>query len=285
VTSDDTTSEQAGSVSGADLARMALQSARAAAKSRGNAPVKAKPKRATVVRTGGREPIGFGSVLGSLAAEGAWAAPVAGGSVVANWAQIAPAGVADHLAAVRFDADSGRLEVRPDSAAYATLARLNSADLLRRIAEHTGTDAVRHIRVLAPGPLPAPRPPAPRPAPGPGTERPAPPPGPVRTREDASPGYHQARAALMAGRPGKAPAAPVREAIDRQTRAVLEHREPESAFTPAADRKAELREREEHRRSGDVQQRALRRARTEHAAAQLPSITPKAAPGPLERSA
>jgi len=270
VTSNEVTQPSPESVSGADLARMALQSARQAARTRGSGQAKPKPKRTTTaLRSGGRDPVGFGSVLDGLKAQGAWAAPVAGGSVVDNWSSIAPAGVADHLAAVRFDADSGRLELRPDSAAYATLARLNSTDLLRRIAEHTGTDAVRHIRVLAPGPLPT----RPRAAAiGPNAEQPPQQPAPVRSRENASPGYHQARAALLATRPDKAPAVAVKEAMERQAHAVREHREPEEAFTAAVDLQAELRERQEARRSHEVQQQALRRARTERAARELPSI-------------
>ncbi|MFC1436048.1 DciA family protein [Streptacidiphilus sp. N1-3] len=285
VTSNDTTEAtepKAGSVSGADLARMALQSARAAGRRRGNAPVKAKAKRTTtVLHGGGREPVGFGAVLGALVVEGAWAAPVAGGSVVDQWAAIAPAGVADHLVPVRFDADAGRLDLRPDSAAYATLARLNSTDLLRRIAQHTGTDAVRHIRVLAPGPAPRPTPVAAEPD----GERIPQQPAPVRTREDAAPGYHQARNALLATRLDKTPAAPVREAIERQTRALLEHREPERLFTKPVVLEEELRELEQQRRSRDVQRLAEQKARADRAARHLPTITPARASDSLGRTA
>ncbi|MGW9498218.1 DciA family protein [Streptomyces prasinus] len=53
----------------------------------------------------------------------AWKLPAAGATLRDRWAIIAPE-LAGHVAAVVFDADSGRLTVRPESSAWATKRRL-----------------------------------------------------------------------------------------------------------------------------------------------------------------
>ena len=143
--------------SGADLARMALQAAKGAARQRGDRVAKQRTQPALQTRThsGDREPVGFASVLQSLVDQGAWAVPVAGGSVLDMWPTIAPPELAGHVQAVAFDSDSGRLQLRPESASYAAALRLQSPALLRRIAEHAAPGMVRQIRVLAPGKIAA----------------------------------------------------------------------------------------------------------------------------------
>jgi predicted nucleic acid-binding Zn ribbon protein len=262
--------------SGADLAKMALQAAKASAQQRGNRV--AKQRKQPVLRSrrhsGGREPVGFAAVLQGLVDQGAWAVPVAGGGVLDQWPAIAPPELAGHVQAVAFDADSGRLQLRPDSASYAAALRLQTPALLRRIAEHAGPGLVRQIRVLAPGQITAARPvPAHAQAAGGPTAAVRPP----RAREDASPGYHQALAACRENRPDTGPAPAVRAAIERQTQAMA--REPEELFTPALDER--LREEAEQRAAGDVHRRALLRTRQERAVREVPSITlavPAAAP-------
>jgi len=267
-------------VSGADLAKMALQAAKASARQRGDQLAKQRKKPVLRSRpTGtGREPVGFAAVLQGLVDQGAWAVPVAGGGVLDQWPSIAPPEWAGHVQAVAFDADSGQLQLRPESASYAASVRMQTPALLRRIADHAGPSIVRHIKVLAPGQIAAPRP-VPVPAadgPGAGSAVRAP-----RTREDASPGYHQALAACRESRPNTGPAPNVRAAIERQTKAMA--REPEADFTPALDER--LRAEAEQRQASDVHRRALLRARAERAAAQLLTITPKTAPDALGRTA
>lgn len=48
----------------------------------------------------------------------------------------------------RFDPESGRLELRPVSPAYATRIRLHRVDLIRRINTALGSSVVRTLRVL-----------------------------------------------------------------------------------------------------------------------------------------
>ncbi|WP_333482825.1 DciA family protein [Streptomyces mutabilis] len=124
-----TSNEQpATELSGVDLARVALHQAREAAKARGESGTrKAKrPLRATV-RRDGREPTGFAAVLQGLMADRAWDIPAAGGSILDQWPHIA-AGLspklAAHVQAVAFHAETGQLDLRPDSPAYATQLRL-----------------------------------------------------------------------------------------------------------------------------------------------------------------
>ncbi|MGW2768871.1 hypothetical protein [Streptomyces sp. NPDC001275] len=75
-----------------------------------------------------------------------------------------------NVAAVAFHPESGQLDLRPDSRAYATQLRLLSAHVITAANDAVGTQAVRAVRVLAVGararhfvrrPLP------PRPRPGP----------------------------------------------------------------------------------------------------------------------
>ncbi|MFC1428587.1 DciA family protein [Streptacidiphilus sp. N1-12] len=255
--------------SGADLAKMALQAAKASARQRGDRVAKQrKPGIRARAHSGDREPVGFAAVLQGLVDQGAWAAPVAGGGVLDRWAAIAPPELAGHVQAVAFDAESGRLQLRPDSASYAAALRLQTPALLRRIAEHAGPGVVRQIRVLAPGRIAAARPvPAQEAGATAAVQVP-------RSRQDASPGYHQALAACRENRPNTGPAPAIRAAIERQNRAMA--REPEEQFTPALDE--QLREEAERRAAADVHRRALLKARQERAARQVPSIAPAAAP-------
>ncbi|MFF8696736.1 DciA family protein [Streptomyces sp. NPDC015144] len=61
----------------------------------------------------------FGAALGALVTERAWELPAVGATLRDRWAAIAPE-LAGHVAAVAYDADSGRLTVCPESAAWAT---------------------------------------------------------------------------------------------------------------------------------------------------------------------
>jgi predicted nucleic acid-binding Zn ribbon protein len=107
-------------LSGVDLARVALRAAKVAAqKNGGGRTVQPKTRTTRVVRRDGREPMGLGAAIGALVTERAWELPAAGASLRARWEAIAPE-LAGHVAAVGYDADSGRLTVCPESAAWAT---------------------------------------------------------------------------------------------------------------------------------------------------------------------
>ncbi|MEV7157137.1 DciA family protein [Streptomyces misionensis] len=150
---------------GVDLARVALLAAKEAARKRGpeGGPAARRPKRLprSLHRSGdGRDPIGLGAALSRLMSERGWEAPVAGGSVLEHWNEIAGpdfAGpdFAQHVRAVAFDADSGRLDLLPDSTAWATQARLIAGKLVGRANDHAQLRnqavLVRRIEVLRPG--------------------------------------------------------------------------------------------------------------------------------------
>jgi predicted nucleic acid-binding Zn ribbon protein len=214
---------------GVDLARIALKAAREAARTRGtDAPggrsSTTRPTRRTTVRTGGRDPIGLGAALASLVAERAWDAPTAAGGILDQWAEIAPE-LVGKVVPVHFDDHTGRLDLQPTSPAYATQLRLLGRQLVGRINGKVGQTVVRDLRVLAPRAIAA------------GSDQRTDhqaieqPKAPVRTRDDASTGYHRALAAIRRTATLTDPA--IAAAIARQEQAILSRREPETAFTDA----------------------------------------------------
>ncbi|MEU3353059.1 DUF721 domain-containing protein [Streptomyces sp. NPDC037389] len=118
----------------------------------------AKPqRRARAVRRDGREPTGLGEAFTGLVTEQTWELPVVGGSLRERWAAIAP-DLAGYIAAVGFDAQTGQLTLRPESAAWAAKARLEQLRIIRDANEAAGRLIVRTVRVLAPALLPSPPP-------------------------------------------------------------------------------------------------------------------------------
>ncbi|MCX4410256.1 DUF721 domain-containing protein [Streptomyces sp. NBC_01764] len=75
-----------------------------------------------MARRDGREPMGR-AAIGALVTERAWELPAAGATLRQRWEAITPE-LAGRVVAVGYDADSGRLTVCPESAAWATKARL-----------------------------------------------------------------------------------------------------------------------------------------------------------------
>jgi hypothetical protein len=142
----------------------------------------------------------FGEAIARLLTERGWEEPAAAGSVTDQWDEIAGPKLAAHVTPVSYDQDSGCLTVAADSTAWATQARLGSAELIRRANELTGRQAIRKILVQQPG---AGRRAADR------SPRPTAPEEPVRSllSECPEPGgppamYLQARAGLRNRRPG-----------------------------------------------------------------------------------
>ncbi|MFF0537106.1 DciA family protein [Streptomyces coelicoflavus] len=160
-----TTTNQPGSgdtseLSGVDLARVALQQVRLAARNNGGEARAPRRRRATTVKRDGREPAGFAAVLQGLMADRAWELPADGGSVLDRWPDIAAAvapQLPHHVTAVAFHPETGQLDLRPDSPAYATQLRLITARIVFTAKEAAGTEAVRTVRVLPQGSAPAPR--------------------------------------------------------------------------------------------------------------------------------
>ncbi|MER5362444.1 DciA family protein [Streptomyces sp. NPDC002785] len=269
----------AGEVSGVDLARQALLAAREAAKK--NGATRQKPKRRTgaAVRRDGREPLGLGSAIGIMMTERGMAAPAAGGSVLARWAAIAPE-FAGHVAAVSYDADSGRLTVRPETTAWATKTRLEQTRLIAAANKTAGRTVVNFLRILPPGAAPVP---------APADVTPAAPTGPAKTRETASEGYRRALAAHQeAARPSRVDPG-IAKAAERQNQAMrgLNHRAfpdtdvvPADAPAPIGQARAQRR-----RQAAATEAAALRRARAERAAREAGTVAAVPQSTPLGRTA
>ncbi|MBP5904599.1 DUF721 domain-containing protein [Streptomyces scabiei] len=274
-----------GELSGVDLARVALRAAlETARKNGGNGrTAKAKPRMTPSVRHGGREPLGLGAAIGMLVNERAWELPAAGASLRERWEAIAPE-FAGHVAAVGYDADSGRLTVCPESAAWATKLRLEQARVVQAANESAGRTVVRGLRILAPGSVPVSEPGAVAPAAAPN--------GPVKTRESASEGYRQALAAHQSVAPARRVDLGIAQAVERQNRAMRElsrraFPEPVSSEEQPAPLDAVRVQR--RRESEATRALALRRARAERAARQGSTaaghLEGAAGAGELERTA
>lgn len=207
--------------SGADLARQALAAYKAG---RRPGTGSTKPARRTLRRgADGRDPQAFATVLERLGTEQGWTGRVRGGSILDRFTELCPQ-YDGRVQAVAYDADRGRLDLRPGSDAYAAQLRLLGGQLCRQINDKLGTDAVRSIRVLPVASLDTTRSPAPAdPPPAPATVR-------VRTQGTASAGYHRALAAHREHRRDEAPrtdfAARVAAAAARQTAVLLARRPP-----------------------------------------------------------
>ncbi|MFE4658854.1 DUF721 domain-containing protein [Streptomyces hydrogenans] len=104
----------------------------------------------------GREPLGLGAAIGMMMTERGLVAPVAGGSVLAQWEAILAAAaheLAGHVTVVKFDADTGRLDVAPDAPAYGT-KRWITPRLIATTNEKVPGANVRSLHVLPPTAVP-----------------------------------------------------------------------------------------------------------------------------------
>ncbi|MFB7355992.1 DciA family protein [Streptomyces gardneri] len=114
-----------------------------------------KPKRrtSTTLRRDGREPLGLGAAISMMMTKCGLVAPAAGGSVLAQWEAILAAAapeLAGHVQAVKFDADTGRLDVAPDAPAYGTKLRWIAPRLVATANEKVPGANIRFLHVLPP---------------------------------------------------------------------------------------------------------------------------------------
>lgn len=230
--------------SGRDLARQALNTYKAGRTPGSTAgPGRKKTGRIREDRAGGRDPIKLGGVLDRIGSEEAWKTSIDGGSIIDQWPTLCPQRYVDHLQPVAFDSELGRLDIRPDSPAYATELRMFGPMLAKQLNTELGRDVVRTIRILRVGTV------TPVAATTPddcftAVKQSA---TPVRTRETASPGYRMALETALAHKPDRTRHLNPKTAaaIEGSTAALLDpvKREPEQAFTDAvaeAERLAEL---------------------------------------------
>ncbi len=145
--------EALGLTPASEVARAALNRAKAAARARGAQPGRPAPRRSAVtrgdVRPGdGRDPVLVGDTLSRLAAERGWSEPLSVGGVVGRWREVVGDDVAEHCTPETFE--DGLLVVRADSTTWATNLRLLTPQLLARLANEVGPDVVTEVRVLGP---------------------------------------------------------------------------------------------------------------------------------------
>ncbi|MFF9786274.1 DciA family protein [Streptomyces nigrescens] len=219
-------------LSGIDAAKEALAAARKAAKergARGNSPARKTKRRGGTARHDGRDPIDLSVAISRLLAERGWEAPAAGGVVLEKWDSIAST-VAEpefiqHVGAEHFDEQTGQLELRADSPAWATQARIIAETLRIAVNEHAGRlQLVRRVTVHGPG-QGARR--AVQPAPPPASAEPV----TLRHRPASAPtkGYREVREKLAEDRPRRTDDPEVAAAARRQASSPR-FREPESVF-------------------------------------------------------
>lgn len=96
----------------------------------------------------GREPQGLSNIVGRLVRERGWTAPVAVGSVMAQWNQLVGPDISAHCQPESF-ADT-TIAVRCDSTAWATQLRLLSPNLLAKFDSELGQGVVTKIHVIGP---------------------------------------------------------------------------------------------------------------------------------------
>ena len=146
-----------GGLRGADLARAALEAARASAKQRGargarkgvtGATGRRRRRRWSGSGPDDRDPQPLGRIASRLAADRGWAERLAGGQVFARWPKLVGEDVAEHAQPVALS--DGELTVQADSTAWATQLRLLQRDLLKRIAAGVGDGVVQKLKVQGP---------------------------------------------------------------------------------------------------------------------------------------
>jgi hypothetical protein len=254
-------------LSGVDLARQALVAAREAAKKNG-APRQEKPKRrtGTALRRDGREPLGLGAAIGMMMTERGMVAPAAGGSVLAQFDDILAAAapeLAGHVQAMKFDADTGRLDVAPDAPAYGTKLRWIAPKLIAAANEKVPAANVRTLHVLAPSPGKT----APATAAADPALQPAALDAPVQGRIPPE-CYRRAREAHRQAAPPSRVDPDIAEAAERQTAAMRELSRRAFPGTVPDDGPApiEVARAQRRRQAAATEAAALRRARQERAA-------------------
>jgi predicted nucleic acid-binding Zn ribbon protein len=145
---------------GSDLARAALEAARAAAKTPGRsagAPVRRRntmgigSRRRRRWSSSGpdeRDPQPLGRLAARLVTDRGWNGRLAGGQVFDRWARLVGADVAEHATPVTLE--NGVLTVQAASTAWATQLRLLQRQLLAKIAAGVGTGVVTQLKIQGP---------------------------------------------------------------------------------------------------------------------------------------
>jgi predicted nucleic acid-binding Zn ribbon protein len=150
-----------GSQTGRDLARAALDAARAKAKARGVEPGVRRPgapgggsdrssrrRRWSGPGPDQRDPQPLGRLVSRLAVDRGWNTRLANGQVFGRWAKLVGEEVAEHAQPVALK--DGELTVRASSTAWATQLRLLQGQLIAKIAAGVGHGVVKRMRIQGP---------------------------------------------------------------------------------------------------------------------------------------
>ncbi|MFE7512749.1 DciA family protein [Streptomyces sp. NPDC057540] len=143
----------------------------------------------------GRDPLGLGTAISMMMTERGLIAPAAGGSVLAQWETIlttAAPELTGHVQAVKFDANTGRLDVAPDAPAYGTKLRWIVPRLVATANEKVPGANVRSLHVLPPTAAPPKTSPTEAAATSPSSGDRTMPAGQVKTPRTLSAGYRRA---------------------------------------------------------------------------------------------
>lgn len=146
---------------GIDLARRALEEARAAARASGKSVGQGRSSPRRGGRTGARRRTGWSGprpddrdpqqlskLATSIARSRGWSAKVAEGTVFGHWAGVVGEDIAAHAQPVKLE--NGVLSVAAESTAWATQLRLLQAQLLAKISAAVGPGVVRSLRIAGP---------------------------------------------------------------------------------------------------------------------------------------
>ncbi len=138
----------------AEIARAALNRAKAAARARGlrpGSPARRSPlaePRRSGAGPSARDPQMLSDVVGRLLRDKGWREEVSVGGVIGRWREVVGDDIADHCTPETFT--DKVLVVRASSTAWATQVRLLTSTLLRRLAEEVGEGVVEEVKVLGP---------------------------------------------------------------------------------------------------------------------------------------
>lgn len=138
----------------AEVAREALNRAKAAARARGlrpGSPSRRSPlaePRAPGKGPGARDPQLVSDVIASLLRDKGWVTDVSVGGVIGRWREVVGDQMADHCVPETFE--NRVLIVRADSTAWATQVRMLVPTLLKRLSEELGEGVVEQVTVLGP---------------------------------------------------------------------------------------------------------------------------------------
>ena len=143
-------------LTGSDLARAALQAARASAKARAKQPGRksagganrSRRRRWSGAGPDDRDPQPLGRLASRIATDHGWTERLAGGHVFGKWAKLVGEDVAQHAKPITLS--EGELTVQADSTAWATQLRLLQRELIKRIAAGVGDGVVKRLKIQAP---------------------------------------------------------------------------------------------------------------------------------------